>query len=393
MSTISIRAANLQPSATIAIAQKSRELKAQGKDIISLSMGEPDFPTPEIIKEAGIAAINANQSHYPPIDGIPALKEAIIKKLQRDNNLEYNGKEIIVSTGCKQAIYNLAQAILNPDDEVIIPAPYWVSYPQITELTGANNVFITADISQNFKITAKQLESAITPKTKMVLFNSPSNPSGAMYSLEELQALSAVLIKHPNIIIASDDIYEHLNWSGEKFYNLINAEPKLQKQTVILNGVSKAYAMTGWRIGFAAGPAEIINAMKKIQSQSTSGACNIAQHAAACALNCDLDIVTPMVKALHERHDFVCTTLNELPGISCVPVQTAMYCFPDCNALIKALGLKDDIELASYLLDEAEVALVPGTAFGMPGYLRISIAAEMKLLKTAIQRITKVVSK
>jgi aspartate aminotransferase len=390
---ISTRALNLKPSATISVAQKARELKAQGKDIISLSAGEPDFNTPEIIKQAGIDAINANHTFYPPIDGIVELKQAIIAKFKRDNNLNYNNKQVLVTVGCKQAIFNLIQATINPGDEVIIPVPYWVSYSDIVELADGKNVFITADIKQNFKITAAQLKAAITPRTKMFMLNSPCNPTGAMYSLEELKALAAVLVEHKNIIIATDDIYEHLNWSGDKFYNILNAEPKLMDRTMVLNGVSKAYAMTGWRIGFAAGPEAIIKAMNKIQSQSTSGPCTIAQYAAAKALTCDLSIAKPIVDAMHERHDFVCAALNAIDGINCTPVQTAMYCFPEVSTVIKKLGLTDDIAFAEYLLDHAEIAVVPGTAFGMPGYIRISIATNMQQLKVAMQRLAKCINK
>jgi aspartate aminotransferase len=389
---ISTRALNLKPSATISVAQKARELKAQGKDIISLSAGEPDFDTPDVAKQAGIAAINANHTHYPPIDGIPELKKAIIAKFKRDNNLTYNNKQILVTVGCKQAIFNLILATINPGDEVIIPVPYWVSYSDIVELADGKNVFITADIKQDFKITATQLKAAITPKTKMIMLNSPCNPTGAMYNLAELKALAAVLVEHENIIIATDDIYEHLNWSGEQFYNIVNAEPKLMERTVVLNGVSKAYAMTGWRIGFAAGPESIIGAMNKIQSQSTSGACTIAQYAAAAALTCDLSIVQPIVAAMHERHDLVCSALNAIDGINCAPAQTAMYCFPEVSAVIKKLGLTDDVAFAEYLLDHAEIAVVPGTAFGMPGYIRISIATNTQQLKVAMQRLAKCVN-
>lgn len=382
------RTLRVKPSATLAVAAKAAQLRSQGIDMIDLGLGEPDFDTPEIAKQAGIAAIQEGFTKYTPVDGIPALKQAIIAKFQRDNNLSYTPKQILVSVGAKHSLYNLTQALLNAGDEVIVAAPYWVSYPEFARLADAEPVFIQADISQDFKITPAQLAGAITPKTKLVFLNSPSNPTGVTYTLAELKALGEVLKQHPNIVIASDDIYEHIFWGSEPFANILNACPELYDRTVIINGMSKAYCMTGWRIGYAAGPENLIQAMNKIQSQSTSNPCAIAQKASVAALNMDQTLIKDMVKVFKERHDYIVNALNQIPGFQCVPAQGAFYAFFKAEDFIKSHQMKDDVELANYLIEKAHVALVPGSAFGMPGYLRLSYATSMDNLQEAIKRLS-----
>jgi aspartate aminotransferase len=386
-SLIADRTKNVKPSATLAIAARAAELKADGVDIVSLSTGEPDFDTPQNIKDAAVRAIHDGKTKYTPVDGTPDLKKAIIEKFKRENQLNYEMNEVIASTGAKQSIYNLCQAILNPHDEVIIPAPYWVSYPEMTVLAGAKNIIIDTDIHDDFKITAEQLEKAITEKTKLLFLNSPSNPSGAAYSSAELKALADVLLRAPQVMIITDDIYEHIYWGKEPFQNIANVCPELKDRTIVVNGVSKAYAMTGWRIGFAAGPAEIIGVMKKIQSQSTSNTCSIAQAAAVEALNGTQTSVEKMCLAFKERHDFVLEAMNQIDGLQMRPCEGTFYSYFNANEVIKKLNLPSDIEFAEFLLNEAQLALVPGTAFGTPGYLRLSYAASMETLQTAIQRI------
>lgn len=389
MTTLANRVLILKPSATLAIAAKATELKAQGIDVINMGVGEPDFDTPEHIKQAAIAAIENNQTRYTAVDGTPALKQAIITKLKRDNHLDYQPKQILVSAGAKHSIYNALSALLNPGDEVIIPAPYWVSYPDMVGLFDGKSVIIPTDQQQHFKITAKQLEQAITPKTKALILNSPSNPTGMVYSKTELEALATVLLKYPNIIIISDEIYEHIIFNDQPYCNIVNAEPKLYDRTIVINGVSKAYAMTGWRMGFAAGPEPIITAMKKIQSQSTSNICSITQAASAKALGGDQSCLTPMVKAFKARHDVFLAGLNQLPGFSCLPAQGAFYMFVDVQGAMQSLGLQTDLELASLLLEKAHVATVPGSAFGAPGHLRLSYACSIEQINEVIQRIQK----
>ncbi len=384
--SLSARVQKIKPSPTLAVSAKASALKAQGRKVIDLGVGEPDFDTPDHIKQAAIQAIYAGMTKYTPVDGIPTLKRAIVQKFRRDNGLEYQAEQILVSCGGKQSFYNLAQALLNSGDEVIIPAPYWVSYPDMVLLADATPVFIEADQEQSFKITPEQLEAAITPKTRLLVLNSPSNPTGKVYSLEELKALAQVLLAHPHVLIASDDMYEHILWDGE-FANILNACPELYDRTVVLNGVSKAYAMTGWRIGYAAGPKELIAAMKNIQSQSTSNPASISQAAAVAALEGDQSCIRPMVEAFKQRHDFMVEALNQIPGIACLPAEGAFYLFPKVTGLIARLGCKDDLELAEYLLERAEIALVPGSAFGAPGHLRLSIATSLENLQTAIARL------
>jgi aspartate aminotransferase len=384
---LSERTQRIQPSPTLAITAKAAELRAQGIDVIGLGAGEPDFDTPQHIKQAAIEAINEGFTKYTAVDGIPELKQAIIDKFKRDNGFEYVPKQILVSVGGKQSCFNLAEALLNDGDEVIIPAPYWVSYPAFALLCGAKPVVIEAHIEQQFKITPEQLEDVITDKTRLMFINSPSNPSGMAYTLEELQALGEVLRKHPNIIIATDDMYEHILFDGKKFVNILNACPDLKDRIVVLNGVSKAYSMTGWRIGYCAGPEDLIKAMKKVQSQSTSNPCSIAQRAAVAALNGPQDCVGEMVVAFKRRHDFVVEGLNAIPGISCASGDGTFYAFADIREAMKTKGFDDDAAFCAFLLSEAKVAVVPGSAFGIQGYMRLSFATSDEKLKTALERI------
>ena len=383
---LSERVNRIKPSPTLAVNSKAAELKAQGKDIISLSVGEPDFDTPEHIKQAAIAAIEAGKTKYTAVGGTPSLKQAIVEKFGRENNLSYSAEQILVSTGGKQSIFNLALALLNHGDEVIIPAPYWVSYPDIALVAGAKPVFIETNVAQHFKVTPEQLEAAITPNTRLFMINSPSNPSGMAYTHDELAALGEVLVRHPHVFIATDDMYEHILWAKAPFVNILNTTPALYERTVVLNGVSKAYSMTGWRIGYCAGPAKLISAMAKVQSQSTSNPSSIGQEAAEAALRGGSECVEEMLKAFKERHDFVVAALNALPGVTCLEGDGTFYAFADFNQAIQNLGLSDDLELAERFL-EAGVAIVPGSAFGTPGCMRLSFAVSLDTLKEAIARI------
>ena len=390
MSTIRLsgRVNRIKPSPTLAVDARAKELKAQGKDVISLGAGEPDFDTPEHVKEAAIRAIRDGFTKYTAVDGTPGLKQAVIAKFKRDNGLEYTPAEILVSVGGKQSFFNLAQALLENGDEVIIPAPYWVSYPDMVLLADASPVIITAGIDQAFKIRAEQLDRIITRKTRLLVINSPSNPTGAVYSRAELAALGDVLRKFPNVLIATDDMYEHILWSDEPFCNILNVCPDLKDRTIVLNGVSKVYAMTGWRIGYAAGPKPLIAAMKKIQSQSTSNPTSIAQVAAEAALNGDQGCIAPMVRAFKERHDRVMDRLNKIRGVRCLASQGTFYAFPDFSkAIVATAGVSNDVEMAEYLLNKGEVALVPGSAFGAEGHLRLSYATSMETLEKALDRI------
>jgi aspartate aminotransferase len=384
---LSSRVQRIKPSPTLAVTARAAALKAQGKDIIGLGAGEPDFDTPEFIKEAAIKAIQNGFTKYTAVDGTPSLKAAIIAKFKRENDLTYTPKQIIVSSGCKHSIYNLFQAMLNEGDEVLIPAPYWVSYPDMTLLADATPVILKTRIENSFKITPEQLEEAITPKTKILVLNSPSNPTGFAYTRAELVALGAVLEKHEHVFIASDDIYEHNLWTKDPFVNIVMACPKLYDRTFVLNGVSKAYAMTGWRIGYCAGPLAIIQAMSNIQSQSTSNPTSIAQVAAQAALEGDQGCIAPMIKAFKERHDYVVTSLNKMPGVRCLAGDGTFYAFPDVSEAIKARGLKDDLALSEALLLEAGVAVVPGSAFGAPDCIRLSFASSMATMENAMERL------
>ncbi|HEX7047522.1 MAG TPA: pyridoxal phosphate-dependent aminotransferase [Gammaproteobacteria bacterium] len=383
------RVRQLKPSPTLAVTQRAAELRAAGKDIVGLGAGEPDFDTPEHIKQAAKEAIDRGETKYTAVDGTPALKNAVINKFRRDNGLEYAPDQILVSGGGKQSYFNLCQAIVNPGDEVVIPAPYWVSYPAMVEIAGGTSVIIGAGIDTRYKITPQQLDRAITPRTRFVTLNSPSNPTGVAYTHAELKALAAVLLRHPDVLIATDDMYEPFLWSGETFANIVMVEPSLKDRTLVLNGVSKAYAMTGWRIGYAAGPADVIKAMKKVQSQSTSNPASISQAAAVAALEGDQGCVTRMCAAFRERHDFVVGALNGIKGLDVVSSDGTFYSFPNCEAAMRNLGLKDDVALAEHLLAEAGVAVVPGSAFGAPGHFRVSFATSLANLEKAIERFEK----
>lgn len=387
---LSNRVQQIKPSPTLAITSKAAELRAAGEDVIGLGAGEPDFDTPEHIKQAAVDALNAGKTKYTPVDGTPELKDAIIEKFRRDNDLTYERNQILVSCGGKQSFFNLALALLNPGDEVIIPAPYWVSYPDMVKIAEATPVIVESSAETAFKITAEQIRNALTERTRLIVLNSPSNPSGKAYNREELAAIGQVLEERPDVMIATDDMYEHILWSGD-FVNIVNATPSLKDRTFVLNGVSKAYSMTGWRIGYAAGPADVIAAMKKIQSQSTSNPASISQAAATAALNGAQECVGQMLQAFRERHDYVVSALNELPGVECLQSDGTFYAFPGFHGAIDAIpGVSNDQELAEHLLQEANVALVPGSAFGTPGHMRLSFATSMDNLKNAIERLEKV---
>ncbi len=384
---LSQRVKNIAPSATLSITAKAQSLKAKGIPVISLSSGEPDFATPDLVKQAAIDAINNNFSHYTPVDGLPSLKDAIIHKLERDNSLYYQSNQILVSCGAKHSLYNLTQAILEPGDEAIIPAPYWVSYYDMVKLTGAEPVVLHTKEEDHFRLNADALEAAITPKTKLLFLNMPSNPTGQSYDEISLNELARVLRKHPHVQIVSDDIYEHILWGQEKFLNIVNVEPSLQDRTIIVNGVSKAYAMTGWRIGFAAGNAQVIGAMKKLQSQSTSNSTAISQKAAEAAFMADLSMIKPMCEAFKKRHDLLVNGINQINHISCLQAQGTFYAFVNVMKLLEAKGLSSDIELGEKWLDEIQIAAVPGSAFGAPGYMRLSFATHENDLNESLERL------
>ena len=384
--------AAVKPSPTGAVLALAAELRAAGRDLISLGAGEPDFDTPAHIRAAGIEAINTGDTKYTPIDGTAKLKAAIQRKFERENLLAYEPAQIIVTSGAKQALFNLCLALLGPGDEAIVPAPYWVSYPDMVRLAGAEPVVVEAGIDQDFKITPAQLEKAITDRTRLFILNSPSNPTGASYSRAELQALGALLGRHDGIVVLSDDIYEHIHWADEPFVSFATACPDLKHRTVTTNGVSKAFAMTGWRIGYAAGPLELITAMKTVQSQSTSNPCSISQAAAVAALDGDQACVAEMTAAYRERHDFIVSALNDIPGVECRPGEGTFYAFPKIRGAIDARNMTDDVEFVTYLLNEADVACVPGSAFGAPGYIRASFACSLAELEQATQRIKRAVS-
>lgn len=380
----------IKASVIFTITSRAAELRAQGKDILSLGAGEPDFDTPLHIKEAAIKAIQDGRTKYTASEGILPLREAIAHKFKTENNLTYDPKkEIIVSVGAKQAISNAFQALLDEGDEVIIPSPYWVSYPDMALLAHASPTFIPTTIKTHFKITPAQLEGAITPQTKIVILNSPSNPSGVTYTHEELSALAKVLLQHPRIIILSDDIYEHILWSTEPFCNIVNACPELKDRTLVINGVSKAFAMTGWRIGYTAASADIIAAMKKNQEQSTSNPCSIAQYAALSALTDprSVESIKIMCAEFKKRHDFFCSAINSIPGFHCVPAHGAFYTFADVSEVMDRLKFKDDVAFAEHLLVKHGLAAVPGSAFGVKNCIRFSFATSMETLEDAVRRL------
>ncbi|MFA6698781.1 MAG: pyridoxal phosphate-dependent aminotransferase [Thiomicrospira sp.] len=387
MSLLSDRVNRVKPSLTLVITAKAAELKRAGKNIISLGAGEPDFDTPDHIKQAGIDAITQGDTRYTAVDGTPELKQAIQAKFKRDNGLDYQLNEILVSSGGKQSFYNLCQAILNDGDQVIIPAPYWVSYPDMALLAGGEPIIIETDIAQNFKITPAQLEAVITPKTKLLVINSPSNPTGAIYSASELQALADVLLRHPQVLVASDDMYEHIVLGSTPFVNILQVCPQLTARTLVLNGVSKAYSMTGWRIGYAAGPKAIIDAMKTVQSQSTSNPCSISQRASVAALNGDQACIQTMLSAFKSRHEFVVERVNQIPGFKCLPADGAFYMFINVEQAMLAKGFHSDADFATAILEQVDVATVPGSGFGAEGHLRISFATSLNNLQTALDRI------
>jgi len=387
MSIVSNSLKRIKPSPTIAVTSKAREMRAAGKDVIGLGAGEPDFDTPDNIKEAAIEAIRKGDTKYTAVDGTPALKKAIQAKFSRENHLSYELDQISVGTGGKQVLYNAFMATINKGDEVIIPAPYWVSYPDIVLLAGGKPKIIKCDEKNNFKLTPEKLKKAISKKTKWIIINSPSNPTGSGYTKDEVIALSKILIKYKNLYILSDDIYEHITYDGFKFFTIAQIE-KLKSRTLTMNGVSKSYSMTGWRIGYAAGPKEIIKAMAKIQSQSTSNPTSISQAAAVEALNGTQDFISERSNSFKERRNFVVDSLNNIKGISCLSPEGAFYVFPNCKKLLnKKTKLKTDKDFVEKLLEKAEVAVVQGSAFGLDGYFRISYATSMENLKKAMQRI------
>ncbi|MCY4642824.1 MAG: pyridoxal phosphate-dependent aminotransferase [Gammaproteobacteria bacterium] len=382
------RVSRIKPSATLAITARANQIRAEGGNILSLAAGEPDFDTPEHIKEAAIAAMRAGKTKYTAVAGTASLKDAVIGKFRRDNRLEYTANEVMVSTGAKQVLYNLCQALLNDGDEVLIPAPYWVSYPDIVLLAGGKPVIIAGRAENRSKITAEDLERSITDKTRLLVLNSPSNPTGIAYTRDELGALGGVLERHPQVFVISDDIYEHIMFRGQEFSNILNATPSLADRTLVLNGVSKVYSMTGWRIGYVGGPEAVIKSMTKIQSQSTSNPSSISQAAAEAALTGDQGFVATMRDAFEERHNFIVGALNEIDGIHCPLSDGTFYCFPNIDGLIeRTQDVTDDVGFVEHLLNQAGLAMVPGTAFGSPGYMRISYATSMEVLKEAATRL------
>ena len=399
MSLVADRLKAIKASPTLAVSARAAKLKAEGKDVIAMGAGEPDFDTPQFIKDAAIAAINKGLTKYTPAGGTPSLKRAIVAKYKRENALDYTEKQILVSCGGKQTSFNLCMALLNPGDEAIIPAPYWVSYPDMAMMAGARPVFVKAGIEQGFKVTAAQLERAITPKTRLLWINSPSNPTGSVYTAEELKSLGEVLRKHPQVVIATDDMYEHILLDGSKFVNILNVCPDLYPRTVTMNGVSKAYSMTGWRIGYCGGPAELIEAMENVQSHSTSNPASISQYAAEAALTGDQSCIEPMVTAFKERGNVISEGLNRIPGVKCLAPAGAFYAFPDCREAIDRLhaagriAARTDIALCDYLLAQPKaVAAVPGSAFGAEGYLRISFATSMENIRKAVERMAEAIA-
>lgn len=388
MTRTSSRLDLIKPSATIMVTMKAMELKAQGKDIVSLGAGEPDFDTPSHIRAAGIAAINEGKTRYTAVDGTPELKVAIIDKLRRDNALEFSAQEVIASNGAKQCLYNLMVAALNNGDEVIVPAPYWVSYPDMVKLADGQPVILATTAENDFKITAKQLQNSLTENTRMIILNSPSNPTGKVYSEEEYREIGDVLLEHPKVLIACDDIYEFIYWGEGSYRTFLNTCPELRDRTLVINGVSKGYAMTGWRIGYLAGPEDLVKAMRKVQSQSTSCPGSVSQAASVAALVGPQDCVEEMRQAFQARYEFMYEALNALPGVQCASCDGAFYAFPSFQDFIDGRDdIANDVELAAWMLEEAGVATVPGSAFGAPGHLRLSYAAGMDFLKDAVGRI------
>jgi len=384
---VSQRVQRVKPSPTVALTGRVAQLKAEGKDIISLGAGEPDFDTPSHIAQAGCEAIRAGFTRYTAVDGIAELKDAIIQKFKRENALDYTRSQILVSSGAKQTIFNLILALIDDGDEVVIPAPYWVSYPEMVLLAGGVPVTPYAGAGQGYKITAAQLEAAITAKTRLFILNSPNNPTGAAYTRSELRALAEVLLRHPQVAICTDDMYEHVYWASEPFASLASICPQLYERIITTNGVSKAYAMTGWRIGYCGGPAELVMAMSAIQSQSTSNPSSIAQRAAVTALNGDQTCVREMNQHFKQRHDYIVAGLNQLPGVSCLAGAGTFYAFAHIERAMQIVGAKDDTAFAEYLLHHGGIAVVPGSGFGAPGHMRVSFASSLATLEEALRRI------
>ena len=386
-SILTERVERVQPSATLTISAKAMALKAQGIDIISLSAGEPDFDTPDHIKEAAIQAIDQGQTKYTQVDGTPELKKAIIDKFFRDNNLMYQQENILVSSGAKQTCFNLFQAVLEQGKEAVIISPYWVSYPDMVLLANGSPVILNTSLENNFQFKAEDLDAVLTKNTRLIMLNSPSNPTGVTYTKDQYQIIGKVLENYPDVFIATDDMYEHIYWGNDKFYSFAEACPDMFDRTITINGVSKAYAMTGWRIGYCGGPEKIIAAMKKIQGQSTSNASSVSQAAAVVALNGSHQPVYDMAKEYEKRHSFIFNALNGIQGFKTVAATGAFYTFPEVTGVIEGLKMSDDIELSDYLIEKANVAVVPGSAFGAKGHIRLSFATSMKLLKEAVNRI------
>ncbi len=385
--TVSTRLSRVRPSPTMAVTALAAELRAAGRDVIGLGAGEPDFDTPEHVSDAAVEAIRAGRTRYTAVDGIAELREAAAEKFRRDNGLDYPADHVIVSGGAKQICYNVCQALLDPGDEAVIPAPYWVSYPDMVRLASAEPVIVETDLDSGFRMRPEQLEAALTPRSRLMFLNSPGNPSGAGYTRAELAALGEVLSDYPDVVVATDEIYEHIWWADEPFTSFAAACPELFERTVTINGVSKCYAMTGWRIGYAAGPATLIGAMRKIQSQSTSNACTVSQYAALAALTGDQSCVAEMTRAFRQRHDFVVDALNAIDGVTCRPGEGTFYAFADARDAIRRLGLADDTDLCQMLLHEAGVAVVPGSAFGTAEHFRLSFACGMETLRDALARL------
>lgn len=384
---VSSRLRRLQPSATVAMTRLAAKLASQGHDIIALSAGEPDFDTPEFVREAAIAAIHAGHTRYTAVDGIDALKTAIRAKFSRDNNLDYEADEVIASCGGKQICFNACQAVLQEGDEGVVVAPYWVSYPDMIQLAGASAVIIETRPTDNFKVTPEQLSDALTERSRLLFLNSPGNPTGNVYSRSELQSLGQVLEAYPDVVIVSDEIYEHICWADEASLSLAAVCPSLKNRTLTLNGVSKCYAMTGWRLGFAGGPSALIGNLRKLQGQSTTNPCSIAQHAAVAALKGDQSIVTHMRDTYRRRYQYLTEQIATIDGVSCTPAEGAFYAFMDVSQIMQRRAMVSDSELCTALLEEQGVALVPGSAFGQPGYLRLSYACSDEQLAEALRRI------
>ena len=385
---ISERLRKVKPSATIAISSKAMEMRSAGVDVISMSAGEPDFDTPEYIKDAAKMAMDKGMTKYTQVDGVPDLKQAIINKFSEDNDLVYDPENILVSTGAKQTLYNLFQAILGPGDEVIIISPYWVSYPDMVLLADAKPVIVDTFQENDFALDISAFADAINDKTKLVIINSPSNPTGITFSRADYESIGAILKNHPDVYVATDDMYEYIYWGDEPFISFAQACPSLFDRTITINGVSKSYAMTGWRIGYCGGPSDVIGGMKKVQSQSTSNASSISQAAAIAALNGSKDEIQSMVEQYKLRHDYLCSALNDIDGFKTTPGTGAFYLFPDVTNVIEQKGFADDVELSQYLIEKANVAVIPGSAFGSPGYIRLSYATSLELIKEAVKRIS-----